>query len=142
MSEKQKLRLELLSLGQRLTKLKREFALVSEVSSHMVVGRLQRSLSDYWKACKAYEREDFFKASRMVEAGRVEVEFIQALLDAETAERELGEGVFFEFGDKKDEGSNAERIDKALAGLTLEFQSIVGEVRRRAQAKREEESKT
>jgi hypothetical protein len=51
----------------------------------------------------------------------VETGFIRKLLDAETAERELGESVFFEYADKNDSQSSLSRIDAALAMVWVEL---------------------
>lgn len=128
---KQALRIELLSLGQKLTRLQRDFSLVSSSSSRMVSHRLQRACSEYWKACKAYEREKFERTERLLEAGRIEADFIQALLDAETAERELGESIYFEFGDKHDAETAKERIERALVAIEIELEALAAEARRR-----------
>src|SRR5579883_807474 len=103
---RQKLRLQLAKLARQLSSIRNEFATVSTVSSRMVANRVQHASSDYWKAVDAYSRDEFQQARSLVAAGLVEAKFIRKLLEAENTERELGDGVFFEYGDKSDSYSN------------------------------------
>lgn len=129
-SSRQKLRLQLARLGRELAAIKSEFAIVSSVSSRMLANRIQHASSDYWKAVEAYSRDEFQKARSLTAAGLVESKFIRKLLEAETTERELGEGVFFEYGDKSDSHSNLDRMDAALELISIELNSFLGDCKR------------
>ncbi len=131
-TEKQKLRLELAGLGRQVSALKQEYELVASVSSRMVGNRIHLASADYWNAVKLYSRDDFAAARNVVNAGMVEIRFIRQLLDAETAERELGEGVYFEYADKADRQSSIERIDQCLNEIALELQSLASHCRRKS----------
>lgn len=129
-SSRQKLRLLLVRLGRELAAIENDFALVSAVSSRMLANRIQHAYSDYWKAVEEYSRDEFQKARSLVAAGLVESKFIRKLLDAETTERELGEGVFFEYGDKSDINSSLDRMDAALELVSIELNSFLGDCKR------------
>lgn len=131
-TEKQRLRLELAGLGKQISALKQQYELVASVSSRMVGNRIHLASADYWRAVKLYSREEFAAARNMVNAGLVEIKFIRQLLSAETAERELGEGVFFEYADKADRESSIERIDQLLNEIALELQSLASHCRRKS----------
>ena len=131
-AERQKLRLELATLGQHVNALKEQYELVASASSRMVGNRIHQASADYWHAVKAFAKEDYATGKNMVNAGMLEVSFIRQLLDAETAERELGEGVYFEYADKADKKSSFERIDQALSEIALELQSLASHCRRRS----------
>lgn len=124
-SNRQKLRLQLSRLGQELATIKTEFGLVAEVSSRMVANRIHLAASDYWKAVDAYSRDEFEESRLLVKAGLVETAFIRKLMDAETAERELGESAFFEYGDKSDAQASLSRIEAALDLVSVELQSFL-----------------
>ena len=117
-------------LGQELSAVKNEFALVSQKSSRMVANRIHHAASDYWKAVEAYSGDDFEKAKQLVRAGLVEVSFIRKLLEAETTERELGNGEFFEYADKSDYRSSLDRIETALELVSVELNSFLGDCKR------------
>ena len=118
-------------LGQDLTAIQTEFDLVSSVSSRMVANRIHYAASDYWKAVDAYSRDNFEEARLLVKVGLVETGFIRKLLDAETAERELGESVFFEYADKNDSQSSLSRIDAALAMIWVELNLFILDCKKR-----------
>ncbi len=111
-------------LGQDLAAIEAEFSHVSALSSRMVTNRIQHASSDYWKAVEAYSRDEYEKAKQLVSAGLVEMKFIHKLLDAETAERELGESVFFEYADKSDSHTSIDRIDTILELVYMELISL------------------
>lgn len=129
--DRQKLRLDLAELGRLVSALKTEYEVVASVSSRMVGSRINGASADYWRAVKSFSKEDFDTARNMVAAGMVEAEFIRKLLDAETAERELGEGVYFEYADKSDKGSSIARIEQSLMEVAIELQSLASYCRRR-----------
>lgn len=120
-STRQKLRLQMAKLGQDLTALKTEFDLVASVSSRMVANRIQHASSDYWKAVDAYSRDSLDETRALVKVGLLETAFIRKLMDAETAERELGESIFFEYADKSDAESSLSRIEASLATIWVEL---------------------
>ena len=124
-SNRQKLRLQLSRLGQELATIKTEFGFVAAVSSRMVANRIHLAASDYWKAVEAYSRDEFEEARLLVKAGLVETGFIRKLMDAETAERELGESIFFEYADKKDTQASLTRIESSLDLISIELQSLL-----------------
>jgi hypothetical protein len=130
--DRQKLRLELATLGKHVSALKEEYELVSSVSSRMVGNRIHQVSADYWRAVKLFGREDFAAARNMVDAGMVEIGFIRKLLDAETAERELGEGNYFEYADKSNKQSSFARIEQALDQIALELQSLASHCKRKS----------
>lgn len=133
-AERQKLRVELATLGRHVSVLKTEHEMVAAVSSRMTSSRIHRASADYWRAVKAFSKEDFDSARNMIDAGMVEVAFIRKLLDAETAERELGEGLYFEYADKADKKSSLARIDRSLLEVALELQSLVNHCRRKTRS--------
>lgn len=133
-AERQKLRVELATLGRHVSALKTEHEMVATVSSRMTSSRIHRASADYWRAVKAFSKEDFDSARNMIDAGMVEVAFIRKLLDAETAERELGEGLYFEYADKADKKSSLARIDRSLLEVALELQSLVNHCRRKSRS--------
>lgn len=128
---RQKLRVDLATLGRHVSALKTEHEMVASVSSRMVGSRIHRASADYWRAVKAFSKEDFDSARNMIDAGMVETTFIRKLLDAETAERELGEGHYFEYSDKTDKHCSLARIDRSLMEVALELQSLVSYCRRK-----------
>lgn len=128
-TKRQKLRLQMAQLGRDLSAIISQYERVSAVSSRTVSNRIQHASSDYWKAVKAYSNEEFDKAQRLVSAGILEIKFIKQLLDAETTERELGEGVFFEFAGKKDH-SKIEQIDAALELASVEILSFLSQCKK------------
>lgn len=130
-SEKQSLRLQLSKLGQSLTALKNAFETVSDLSSKMVAGRINRVSADYWKAVDAYSNEDFEKAGRLVTVGLLEAGFVAKLMEAETTERELGESQFFEYADKSDKKSSLERINDALDLIAIELGMLHSDCKKR-----------
>jgi hypothetical protein len=129
-SGRQKLRLQLARLGQELTAIKNDFDLVSQKSSRMVANRIQHATSDYWKSVEAYSADEFETAKHLVAAGLVELTFIHKLLEAETTERELGAGEFFEYADKSDHHSSLDRIEVALELISVELNSFLGDCKR------------
>lgn len=117
-------------LGQDLAAIKSEFELVSKVSSRMVANRIHLASSDYWKAVEAYSKDEFENARHLVSAGLVETKFIRRLLEAETTERELGEGEFFEYADKSDGNASLDRVDTALELVAVELLTLLEDCKR------------
>lgn len=131
-TDRQKLRLELAALGRQISALKREYELVASVSSRMVGNRIHLASADYWQAVKLFSRDELEATRNIVSAATVEAKFIRQLLDAETAERELGAGVYFEYADKADRKSSIERIEHSLNEIAMELQSLASHCRRKS----------
>ena len=110
-------------LGRDLSVLLAQYEQVSAVSSRTVSYRMHQASSDYWKSVKAYSNEEFDLAKRLVTAGMLEMKFIKQLMEAETTERELGEGVFFEYG--KRENARMDQIEASLDLASLEILSFL-----------------
>lgn len=117
-------------LGQDLSAIKTEFELVAQKSSRMVANRIHHAASDYWKAVEAYSADEFETAKQLVSAGLVELSFIRQLMDAETAERELGTSDFFEYADKSDHRSTIDRIESSLELIYVELNSFLGDCKK------------
>lgn len=114
-----------------MAKIKLDLESPENESSRLVFNRVQQLNSDYWRAAQAYARGKLKAANRYVAAGFIEVDFIKMLMDAETAERVLGEGEFFEFADKSDPKSNLARLESGLNRLEEEFTGLLQDIRER-----------
>lgn len=129
----QKRRLALTELGQNLAAIKQEHALIADRTSPMIGSRIRCVESDYWKAVAAYSRQDGRLLSNLVSAGSLEIEFIRKLMEAETTERELGESMFFEYGDKSNSRSSRQRLDKNLQAIACELVDLLESCKRARQ---------
>ncbi len=123
-STQQKLRVSLMQVATKLAAIKHRYQLVAAVSSRMVGNRIQEAQADYWKAVKAFDADNYKKTATLVKAALVEIGFIEQLLDAETTERELGESVFFEYGDKHNAAASQARLKRSLDCLAVELQAL------------------
>lgn len=111
-------------LGVALSRLAAEFEAVRADSSRTVTRRLEQAKNDYWQAIKALAADRLAEADQSAAAAFLQVEFIRRLLQAEIAERELGEGVMFELDASADEKSLAERIEFDLQQLSVQLYAL------------------
>lgn len=124
-SEREVLKRKLAACAARLTLLKTNYAGAGPWS-RMIGNRLQSSLGKYWNAVEALIEDDLTFAAQQISVCTLEFDFIQKLMDAETAERELGEGEFFEFSGSSDE---MKQIERNANRLKFELQSVLSEIR-------------
>ena len=92
----------------------------------MIGNRMQSSVSKYWQAVQALTDDDLEYAGQQIAVCQLEANFIEKLMEAETAERELGEGEFFEFSGTNDE---MKKIERDVNKLKFELQSVLSEIR-------------
>lgn len=124
--DRELLKRKLAGIASRLTLLKTNYA-ASGPWSRMIGNRIQSSFSKYWKAVEALTDDDLEYAGQQIAVCTLEAGFIEKLMEAETAERELGEGEFFEFSGSTDE---MKKIERDVNKLKFELQSVLSEVRR------------
>lgn len=124
-SERELLKRKLATTAARLTLLKTNYASAGPWS-RMIGNRIQSSLGKYWNAVEALIQDNLPYASQQISVCTLEFDFIQKLMEAETAERELGEGEFFEFSGSSDE---MKQIERSTNRLKFELQSVLSEVR-------------
>ncbi|MFN8657629.1 MAG: hypothetical protein U0105_14910 [Candidatus Obscuribacterales bacterium] len=124
--DRELLKRKLAGIASRLTLLKTNYA-ASGPWSRMIGNRIQSSFSKYWKAVEALTEDDLDFAGQQIAVCALEAGFIEKLMEAETAERELGEGEFFEFSGSNDE---MKKIERDVNKLKFELQSVLSEVRR------------
>lgn len=120
------LKRKLAGIASRLTLLKTSYA-ASGPWSRMIGNRMQSIVSKYWQAVQALTEDDLEYAGQQIAVVQLEANFIEKLMEAETAERELGEGEFFEFSGTNDE---MKKIERDVNKLKFELQSVLSEIRR------------
>jgi hypothetical protein len=126
-SEREMLKRKLAGIAFRLTLLKTNYASTGPWS-RMIANRMQSVMSKYWQAVEALTEDDLDYAGQQISVCSLESNFIEKLMEAETAERELGESDFFEFSG----GSNTEmkKIERDVNKLKFELQSVLSEIRK------------
>lgn len=94
----------------------------------MIGNRMESVVSKYWQAVEGLTEDDLDFAAQQISVCALEANFIEKLMEAETAERELGEGEFFEFSG----GDNAEmkKIERDVNKLRFELQSVLSDIRK------------
>lgn len=123
------MRRRLAAIGAELSRLLADFETVKGTSSKTVTNRADRAVDDYWLAVDAFAKDKFDTARQSIAAAYLEARFLDQLLRAEAVERELGEGVMFEFSQTVSDQEVAERIGSNLHQIGIELYSLLQDVR-------------
>lgn len=124
--EKESARRQLVILGRDVARIQLAMARAEGQSSRALTGRVQDLVADYWRAMDEYLAENAADAIRLTSAAFLQVDFITGLLEAESAERELGEGMLFELDEPSDPQALKELVSAEMQEIYMELYALTG----------------